>query len=123
MANKKLVATCLRNLVECAESLGYTPVSGMLGGAYGYGFEYDSSEFMMKPYCWCEEDGCPWCDYDLDYQQAPNFHHKPSGFKVWWYKYIGRGMRIENPNNVDIVEVTVYCKFHLREVRDNDAGN
>lgn len=23
---------------------------------------------------------------------APNFWHKPSGFKVWWYKYIGRGM-------------------------------
>jgi hypothetical protein len=23
---------------------------------------------------------------------APNFWHKPSGFKVWWYKYIGRDM-------------------------------
>lgn len=26
------------------------------------------------------------------YQKAPNFWHKPSGFKVWWYKYIGRDM-------------------------------
>lgn len=24
---------------------------------------------------------------------APNFWHKPSGFKVWWYKYIGRDMK------------------------------
>ena len=23
---------------------------------------------------------------------APNFWHKPSGLRVWWYKYIGRGM-------------------------------
>lgn len=23
---------------------------------------------------------------------APNFWHKPSGFKVWWYKWIGRDM-------------------------------
>lgn len=23
-------------------------------------------------------------------QRAPNFWHKASGFKVWWYKYIGR---------------------------------
>ncbi|KKM01780.1 hypothetical protein LCGC14_1790990 [marine sediment metagenome] len=23
---------------------------------------------------------------------APNFWHKPSGLKIWWYKYIGRGM-------------------------------
>lgn len=24
---------------------------------------------------------------------APNFWHKPSGFKSWWYKYIGRDMQ------------------------------
>ena len=28
----------------------------------------------------------------LPNQTAPNFWHKPSGFKVWWYKHIGRGM-------------------------------
>lgn len=25
--------------------------------------------------------------------RAPNFLHKPSGSKVWWYKYIGRDMK------------------------------
>ncbi len=28
-------------------------------------------------------------------KQAPNFWHKPSGFKVWWYKWIGRGNETE----------------------------
>ena len=27
--------------------------------------------------------------------RAPNFWHKPSGVKVWWYKYIGRGMEFD----------------------------
>ena len=33
--------------------------------------------------------------YGLDWRppsSAPNFWHKPSGVKVWWYKYIGRDM-------------------------------
>lgn len=25
-------------------------------------------------------------------QSAPNFWHKPSGSRIWWYKWIGRGM-------------------------------
>ncbi|PSR30175.1 MAG: hypothetical protein C7B46_18255 [Sulfobacillus benefaciens] len=26
---------------------------------------------------------------------APNFWHKPSGLRVWWYKYIGRDMTVQ----------------------------
>jgi len=102
-----------------------------LGGAYGYGADYDSDVFMMHRYCWCEAEDCPWCggcfcpsnDWvgnpgsnivggkcqwcrgvhrfaehgalppnDPPHQTAPNFWHKPSGMRVWWYKYIGRGM-------------------------------
>lgn len=28
---------------------------------------------------------------------APNFWHKPSGIKVWWYKWLGRSMTTEGP--------------------------
>lgn len=28
---------------------------------------------------------------------APNFWYKPTGFKVWWYKYIGRSMETNRP--------------------------
>lgn len=63
-------------------------VHGCLGGAYGYGQEFENDVFAMHPYCWCEKDECLLCGGD-----APNFHYKPSGFKVTWYKYIGRGMQ------------------------------
>lgn len=34
---------------------------------------------------------------------APNFWHKPSGVRVWWYKYIGRGMEVHIPEGEDPV--------------------
>jgi hypothetical protein len=34
--------------------------------------------------------------------ELPNFHHKPSGMRVDWYKYIGRGMEAKNaPESID----------------------
>lgn len=27
----------------------------------------------------------------------PNFTHKPTGLSVEWYKYVGRGMKVDNP--------------------------
>jgi hypothetical protein len=62
-----------------------------LGGPSGYGSNYENDVFMMHRYCWCEREGCAWCD-----GEAPNFFHKPSGLAVTWYKYIGRGEEIEN---------------------------
>ena len=81
-----------------------------LGGEHGYGQNYENDTFMMHSFCWCDEDTCKWCyscsrDYDKEdcpkdafcdddckfyIKPAPNFHHKKSGFKVWWYKWIGR---------------------------------
>lgn len=89
---------------------------GLLGGEFGYGVNYENDVFMLHPFCWCEkEDECLWCmmndpkenkNYDkmkkelkgkygkyfADYGSAPNFYHKPSGFGVRWYKWIGRDM-------------------------------
>ena len=36
---------------------------------------------------------CHWCLHPEEAQ--PNFLHKPSGSKVMWYKYIGRGMQTD----------------------------
>lgn len=38
-------------------------------------------------------------------QSAPNFWYKPSGFKVWWYKYIGRDMETFGEPSSDILEL------------------
>lgn len=62
------------------------------GGEWGtkYGCEVDNDVFMMRPFCWCDRDDCPWCEGD-----APNFLFKPTGFRLTWYKYIGRSMEAE----------------------------
>ena len=54
-----------------------------------YGVNYENGTFLMHMFCWCDKDGCSWCHHD-----APNFIYKPAGIKLWWYKYIGRSMKI-----------------------------
>lgn len=42
---------------------------------------------------------------------APNFWYKPSGLKVWWYKYIGRGL--EQVGTIDPAELVRSCLVSL----------
>ena len=79
-----------------------TRVHGVLGGDDGYGASWDSDVFMMHPYCWCEKEDCPWCGHG-----EANFHHKPSGVSVTWYKYIGRSMEINGEG--DLAEIGKAC--------------
>lgn len=80
---------------------------GLLGGEFGYGANFENKIFMLHRYCWCELDDCPWCGGDASpfaqsrdlggdpTGRAPNFQHKKSDSRIYWYKYIGRGMEIE----------------------------
>jgi hypothetical protein len=34
---------------------------GALGGEYGYGAIFENGIFLMHPYCWCDQEDCPWC--------------------------------------------------------------
>jgi hypothetical protein len=47
--------------------------------------------------------------------RAPNFWHRPTGLKVWWYKYIGRGTEIVGPERVDLVELQRSCIASLAD--------
>jgi hypothetical protein len=47
-----------------------------------------SREIVTQP-----EHQCDYCKGVVG--GAPNFLHKPSNSKIWWYKYIGREMEIE----------------------------
>lgn len=41
------------------------------------GYEHFENDcFVIRPYDWNEPE-----------EPLPNFEHKPSGFKLWWYKY------------------------------------
>ena len=132
------ISNDLRRLTEVLDNAGAEVSHGLLGGEYGYGAIYENDVFMMHPYCWCEQEDCPWCvgcscpdeaftykvngeevdfegwmkgdpaqreyivheDKQCSYcreesQPAPNFLHKLSGTRITWYKYIGRGMKVE----------------------------
>jgi len=89
--DKTPICDMLRVITEAICKKTDTRVGGVLGGQFGYGNHWDTNVFMMHPYCWCDNEDCLWCSGD-----NPNFLHKASGLKVSWYKYIGRGMEIEN---------------------------
>ena len=62
-----------------------------LGGENGYGENYETDIFAMHRYCWCDRDDCGWCNGE----DLPNFTFKPTGAKIWWYKWIGRSQKQE----------------------------
>lgn len=50
------------------------------------------------------------CCRDVGGDPAPNFHYKPLDLKVWWYKYIGRDMRISKKfDNLQISKMLLDC--------------
>ena len=121
-ASDGVIAAGLVSLTEAIAAIMPDTVShGLLGGRFGYGARYENDVFMMHPYCWCERPECPWCrecECELEpapsyavakecencknpKELAPNFHHKKTGLKVWWYKWIGRGMEIQAPPKID----------------------
>jgi len=67
-----------------------------------YGTNFENDVFMMHRFCWCGEDACAWCGGN---EPEPNFRHKELGLAVRWYKYIGRGMEISNPNHLNATGV------------------
>jgi hypothetical protein len=99
----------LRLITKKIYDSGEDICNGCFGGLYGYGPPNFSNDiFQFHAFCWCEKDDCPWCNCNEDGTQdwekygvvgftqgAPNFWHKASGMRIWWYKYIGRGMEVE----------------------------
>jgi hypothetical protein len=130
-------------LTEAIEQLDPERVAhGCLGGSHGYGAHWENEVFMMNPYCWCEQTDCLWCTpwlsneveateeeseahrqkqedecaalYGVGAKQAPNFWHKRTGLRVNWYKWIGRGMTVENGEGVNVADVMRECMDSLR---------
>lgn len=73
-----------------------------------YGTDYENKVFAMRTECYCGKETCHQCWTELEHgRRAPNFHYKPTDFKVWWYKYIGRDAEIQG----EFTEVTLQ-KIH-----------
>lgn len=69
------------------------------------------------------EDHTPTCDFCLGKgtdvliygsqagKAAPNFWYRPTNFKVWWYKYLGRGMEYNRKiTTTELDEIVQACK-------------
>lgn len=90
-----------------------------------YGTDFENGTFMMHRFCWCEEETCGWCGSvgampqlmrDMlgvkfsESDRLPNFWYKPLDFKVWWYKYIGRGVETNmNLTKEQLLDMTQKC--------------
>jgi hypothetical protein len=58
---------------------------------------------------------------DRPKQRAPNFWHKPSGLRVWWHKWIGRGMEVVGGEGADMQAIFSECLASLP--RQGDRTN
>lgn len=130
----------LRALTEVISTTKRLDTGYGLGGENGYGVDFSNDVFSMHPYCWCDKDDCPWCcgcwceegascpwcrgehryaEYgalppnEWPNLGAPNFWYKPSGFRVWWYKWIGRGMEVYGDQS-DIGGIFNHCLESLK---------
>ena len=61
------------------------------------GASYKNSTFSVQAYNWGEED-------QEEEDKTPNFQYK--NFKVWWYKYCGRGMYVKSKHPLTIKFLT-----------------
>lgn len=60
----------------------------------------------------------PVCDFCVKYggKREPNFWYKPTDFKVWWYKYIGRS--VETNRDITVEELKELEKHCLQSLTD-----
>lgn len=58
---------------------------------------------------YCTGTGIFRCDAVLPGKGAPNFWHKPSGFRVYWYKWIGRDNEIEGSAGANFKNILAEC--------------
>lgn len=131
---RDLVSERLRELTERLCNVLDEDGAGGLGGDYGYGVNYENETFAMHRFCWCSGDDCPWCSWTPEkgahFQEkntahgalphagdglAPNFWHKRTGFRVWWYKWIGRDNEIENMDGYPFEDIFRDCIKSLPE--------
>lgn len=99
--------------IEMFDSIEWEALCEKAGVCSSYGTptvdrEFDGFEnevFVIRPYDWEEPN-----------QPLPNFHHKPTGFKVWWYKYAFRSSDMNMNLSVDeIREIFRQCVDSLSQ--------
>lgn len=65
-----------------------------------------SISLYEEPCDWCKsvhkhEDNGSFSPDIYPHAGAPNFWDKKTGLRIWWYKYIGRGMEMHVPDGIE----------------------
>lgn len=108
-----LTAACVKAMPELDGGYG-------LGGENGYGVDYENDTFAIRKQWW-GDCTCGADDEDREHDDdcaiaLPNFIHKPTGFTVDWYKWIGRSMEID-ANGANFLDVLQDCIASLPGAR------
>ena len=62
--------------------------------------KFENDCFIVRPYDWSEPE-----------EPLPNFEHKASGFKLWWYKYAMRSAESNFPiSHRQFFDLLVDCR-------------
>jgi hypothetical protein len=73
--------------------------------------EGEKCDWCAGVHKWADKGALP--PNEHPHNGAPNFWHKRSGARVWWYKWIGRGMEIVEPDGVDWPSIFAECAASL----------
>lgn len=99
-----------RGLVDASEWIELCELAGV-DVLYGYELKEknqsitENNTFIIRQYDW-EEPNAP----------APNFEHKPTGFKLWWYKYAFRSTTMNGEvTKEELLEIFQDCINSLKD--------
>ena len=88
-------------------------ILGHLGFGSNNGTQFNNDIFECKSYCWFDDGD------DIERNEY-HFHHKPSGFKIQWYKYALRGAYCNiNISDEQFVDILYDCFNSLQPISGN----
>lgn len=93
---------------EMAEIDSYGYYEGKNGAKRNDEGGFENDVFLTRPYDWSWDSG------DDEQYPLPNFEYKPTGYKLWWYKYPLRAAEAnQDLNYTQIIEMMKACMKSL----------
>lgn len=78
------------------------------GGEGGVGRAYETDLFVIRPYYWGDDDTIA---------ALPNYEYKPTGFKLYWYKYALRDSYMNQ--DVTLAQLDVMMRDCVRFIEED----
>ena len=101
-----------RALASCEEWESLCKAADVCSGygtpEHGGEWIFENDTFIIRPYWWGKEDAPE--------AELPNFHYKPTDFKIDWYKYAFRDSYMNQDLTAEqIKEIFAKCRESIRK--------